>query len=123
MIFNNSKPIYIQILELINYKIMNQEWNPDERIPSVRDLAISYEVNPNTIMRVYERLQSDEIIYKRRGLGYYLSLDARDKIVVRSKNEFITDELPKIFAKLDTFSITISDLEKLYSEYSKLRMH
>ena len=121
MIFNNSQPIYIQILELINYKIMNQEWKPDERIPSVRDLAVSYEVNPNTIMRVYERLQSDEVIYKRRGLGYYLSIDARDKIVIRSKNEFIADELPKIFAKLDTFSITISDLEKLYSEYYNLK--
>lgn len=119
MIFNNNQPIYIQILELINYKIISGEWLPDQRIPSVRDLAVEYEVNPNTVMRAYERLQSDEIIYKRRGIGYYLSLDAREKTAQHSKNEFITNELPKVFSKLEAFSITISEFETLLSEYKK----
>ena len=117
MIFNNNQPIYIQILELINDKIINEEWIADERIPSVRDLAMKYEVNPNTVMRAYERLQSDEIIYKRRGIGYYLSPDARDKTFLYYKNEFICSELPKLFAKLNTFSITMSELEEIYSKF------
>lgn len=117
MIFNNKQPIYIQILELINYKIMNEEWIADERIPSVRDLAMSYEVNPNTVMRAYERLQNDEIIYKRRGLGYYLSVDACEKIFLQEKEDFIANELPKVFSKLETFSISISELEILLSSY------
>lgn len=119
MIFNNNQPIYLQILELINYKIMNKEWIPNERIPSVRDLAVEYEVNPNTVMRAYDILQSSEIIYKRRGVGYFLSLDAREKTVLHSKNEFISNELPKVFAKLETFSITISELESIYSKYKE----
>ncbi len=117
MIFNNNQPIYIQILELINDKILNKEWIADERIPSVRDLAMKYEVNPNTVMRAYERLQSDEIIYKRRGIGYFLALDAREKTFLYYKNEFINNELPKVFAKLNTFSITINELEEIYSKF------
>ena len=117
MIFNDNQPIYLQILELINYKIMNEEWMPDERIPSVRDMAVAYEVNPNTVMRAYDILQNGEIIFKRRGVGYYLASDAREKTVVQSKNEFISNDLPKIFAKLDAFAITLSELEDIYSKY------
>ena len=117
MIFNDNQPIYLQILELINYKIMNEEWMPDERIPSVRDMAVAYEVNPNTVMRAYDILQNGEIIFKRRGVGYYLASDAREKTVVQSKNEFISNDLPKLFAKLDTFAITLSELEDIYSKY------
>ena len=117
MIFNDNQPIYLQILELINYKIMNEEWIPDERIPSVRDMAVTYEVNPNTVMRAYDILQNGEIIFKRRGVGYYLASDAREKTVVQSKNEFISNDLPKIFAKLDAFAITLSELEDIYSKY------
>ena len=117
MIFNDNQPIYLQILELINYKIMNEEWIPDERIPSVRDMAVTYEVNPNTVMRAYDILQNGEIIFKRRGVGYYLASDAREKTVVQSKNEFISNDLPKLFAKLDTFAITLSELEDIYSKY------
>ena len=117
MIFNDNQPIYLQILELINYKIMNEEWIPDERIPSVRDMAVTYEVNPNTVMRAYDILQNGEIIFKRRGVGYYLASDAREKTVVQSKNEFISNDLPKLFAKLDTFEITLSELEDIYSKY------
>ena len=117
MIFNDNQPIYLQILELINYKIMNEEWIPDERIPSVRDMAVTYEVNPNTVMRAYDILQNGEIIFKRRGVGYYLASDAREKTVLQSKNEFISNDLPKLFAKLDTFAITLSELEDIYSKY------
>ena len=117
MIFNDNQPIYLQILELINYKIMNEEWIPDERIPSVRDMAVTYEVNPNTVMRAYDILQNGEIIFKRRGVGYYLASDAREKTVVQSKNEFISNDLPKLFAKLDTFAITLNELEDIYSKY------
>ena len=117
MIFNDNQPIYLQILELINYKIMNEEWIPDERIPSVRDMAVTYEVNPNTVMRAYDILQNGEIIFKRRGVGYYLASDAREKTVLQSKNEFISNDLPKLFAKLETFSIPLSELEDIYSKY------
>lgn len=116
MIFSNQRPIYIQIIEQIHFKILTGEWVPDERIPSVRDLAVLYEVNPNTVMRAYEKLQSKEIIYNKRGMGYFLSSDAQETVRGKQRDEFEREELPKIFEKMSTLGISINDFIRLYKE-------
>lgn len=117
MFFNNNLPIYIQIIDLIYIKILKQEWLPLERVPSVRDLASLYQVNPNTVMRVYERLQSDEIIFNKRGLGYFLSEDAVKRVSYLSKTSFIDNDLPDFFEKMESLSIPIDELSNLYKKW------
>ncbi|MDD4292288.1 MAG: GntR family transcriptional regulator, partial [Bacteroidales bacterium] len=77
MEFNEHKPIYLQISDTICDKILGEEWREEERIPSVRELGITLGVNPNTIMRTYDHLQSVEIIYNKRGVGYYITTGAK----------------------------------------------
>jgi DNA-binding transcriptional regulator YhcF (GntR family) len=65
MQFRESQAIYLQIADYVCEKIMLKEWKAEERIPSVRELAVQLEVNPNTVMRTYEFLQQQEIIYNQ----------------------------------------------------------
>ena len=81
MEFNDKQAIYLQIVEYIYDRILTDDWKGDERVPSVRDLAVELQVNPNTVMRAYELLQNNEIIVNRRGVGNFLGSDAKSKII------------------------------------------
>ena len=72
MEFNESQAIYLQIADYICEKILSREWKEEERVPSVRDLAVEIEVNPNTVMRTYSFLQEKNIITNQRGLVFLL---------------------------------------------------
>ena len=76
MDFDNSKPIYIQIYDSVCERILSGDLKPDERILSVREYGASVGVNPNTVMRTYEKLTADKIIYNKRGIGYFISPEA-----------------------------------------------
>ncbi len=121
MIFNNQQPIYIQIIGQMYLRILSNEWLPDNRIPSVRDTAIRFEVNPNTVMRSYERLQQNNIIYNKRGMGYYLSPNALEQVKSEQKEEFYKNELPKIFEKITSLGITPDDIKIQLDEWNKGR--
>lgn len=116
MEFNEGKAIYLQIVETICDKIVKKEWGEEERIPSVRELASSFEVNPNTVMRTYNHLQQMEIIYNKRGIGYFLSQEAYNKTIEWKKDEFIQTELPLFIQKMDALGYTITDLKELLKE-------
>ena len=113
MDFNQNKPIYLQIADSICEKILKGEHLPDERILSVRELGISLGVNPNTIVRSYQLLESQEIIYNKRGLGYFVKEGAVARIKENVKNEFIATELPQFKAKAQMLGITKEELIKL----------
>ncbi|MCK9629087.1 MAG: GntR family transcriptional regulator [Bacteroidales bacterium] len=110
MEFNEHKPIYLQIADNLCDKILGGEWQPEERIPSVRELGILLGVNPNTIMRTYEHLQSAEVIFNKRGVGYFISRNAKDTIIAVQRNQFIQEELPKILKKMSLLGINPSEV-------------
>ena len=76
MEFRETQSIYLQIADYVCEKILLKEWSPGGRIPSVRELAIQLEVNPNTVMRSYEFLQQEQIIFNQRGIGFFAAEDA-----------------------------------------------
>ena len=76
MQFRETVSIYLQIADYICERILLKQWKVDERIPSVRELAMQLEVNPNTVMRTYDFMQQQSIIYNQRGIGYFVSPDA-----------------------------------------------
>ncbi|MDD3033749.1 MAG: GntR family transcriptional regulator [Bacteroidales bacterium] len=110
MEFNEHKPIYLQIADNLCDKILSGEWQPEERIPSVRELGIVLGVNPNTIMRTYDHLQSADVIFNKRGVGYFISKDAKETIIAAQRNQFIQEELPKILKKMALLGINPSEV-------------
>ena len=119
MNFKNDKAIYLQIADYFYESILTKDMNSDERIPSVRDLAIETEVNPNTVMRTYKHLQDSNIIYNKRGIGYFISEDAYQITHNMKKEEFITEKLPEFFKSMQNLNISISEIEELFKDYVK----
>ena len=112
MDFKKQKPIYHQIADMLCERIVGDEWKAEERIPSVRDVAIQLGVNPNTVMRTFEFLQQVEIIYNKRGVGYFVSPDAKDKILALRRKEFVEEELPEFVQKMKLLGLRFDDLKK-----------
>jgi len=117
MNFSHSQPIFIQIVNLICRRALDGTYQPDNRIPSVRELAVEVEVNPNTVMRSFERLQNEGIIYMKRGLGYYISPDAPQKILEQRRTAFLQEELPQLFSEMKLLGIDFDAISRAYSVY------
>ena len=110
MEFNSNKSIYLQICDAICEQILSGTLKPDERIPSVREYGAEIGVNPNTIMRSYEKLTADGIIYNKRGIGYFISPDAGETVLAAQRKEFMEEELPQILRRMKLLGITIDEL-------------
>ena len=110
MEFNSNKSIYLQICDTICEQILSGTLRPDERIPSVREYGAEIGVNPNTIMRSYEKLTADGIIYNKRGIGYFISPDARETVLEAQRKEFLEEELPQILRRMKLLGIDPSTL-------------
>ena len=110
MEFNSNKSIYLQICAAICEQILSGTLKPDERIPSVREYGSEIGVNPNTIMRSYEKLTADGIIYNRRGIGYFISPDALQTVLEAQRKEFMEEELPQILRRMKLLGIDPSTL-------------
>ena len=110
MEFNSNKSIYLQICDAICEQILSGTLRPDERIPSVREYGAEIGVNPNTIMRSYEKLTADGIIYNKRGIGYFISPDAHETVLAAQRKEFMEEELPQILRRMKLLGIDPSVL-------------
>lgn len=121
MNFKDDKAIYLQLADYFYESILTQGFKPDERIPSVRDLAIDTEVNPNTVMRTYKHLQDNDIIYNKRGIGYFVSNDAYKITHKMKKEEFINEQLPEFFKTIKYLNINFAEIENLYQTYLNSR--
>ncbi len=119
MEFNNNQAIYLQIAEMICERILLDQFREDERIPSVREMAVQLEVNPNTVMHTFEFLQAKEIITNKRGIGYFVSVDGKEKAAVFRKNEFLMNVLPQLFKTADLLHISWEELKDLYIAQKK----
>jgi DNA-binding transcriptional regulator YhcF (GntR family) len=114
MEFINNKGIFLQIADNISEKVIEGQYPPGEKIPSVRELATDIGVNPNTVMRTYSELQSRGIIENKRGIGYYVSENAEEIILKLKKKEFFENELPLILKQTKILGITLKDLEPYF---------
>ncbi len=116
MKFSEHKAIYLQIADIICDRVLNSTYLADERIPSIRELGPDLGVNPNTVMRTYEYLKSLNIIYDKRGLGFFISPEAMNIVKNLYKREFYDIELPAIVKKMKLLDINVGDLAKKIDE-------
>lgn len=118
MIFKeNAKPIFMQIADRIRDEVMAGTFAEGSRIPSVRDYAATLQVNANTVMRSYEHLTREGIIFNRRGIGFFIAEDARARITLISRETFLGEELTDIFRRLNLLGITPDGLKERYEKY------
>jgi len=117
MDFRTDRAIYLQIADYICEMILTEQWAAGTKIPSIRELAVDIEVNPNTVMRTYNHLQDQEIIFNRRGIGYFVAAEGLSKTKQMKQDEFISSDLPRLFRTLYVLAISIDDLKKLYDKY------
>lgn len=117
MQFKENQTIYLQIAERISDEILLGHYAIGARIPSVREYAALVEVNANTVMRSYEFLQTQGIIFNKRGIGFFVAPDAKIKIREYRRNEFLKNELPRFFIQLYTLHIPMDEIDSMYREF------
>lgn len=118
MTFNNDKAIYIQMADRLCDDILAGTYSDDDRVPSVREYAVSLEVNTNTAVKAYDQLARDGIIYNRRGLGYFVTPGARDNIMQARRKAFLDTTLPSLFRDMRLLGIGIDDIVREWNTRS-----
>lgn len=116
MDFKTERPIYQQIIDLVYASIAEGRWREPERIPSVREFAAQLQVNPNTVMRAYERLQATDVIVNRRGIGFFVAVGAKEQVLVLKRKDFFEVVLPELFAAMQTLEIDIREVLAAYKK-------
>ncbi len=117
--FKKQQAIYEQIADSLCDLILKGELAEEEKIASIRESAITMEVNPNTVQRAYEWLQQQEIIYTKRGRGYFVSEGASKKVMEAKKQQFLKETLPEFFKSMQLLDINADELMILYQEFIK----
>ncbi len=110
MTFTNDKAIYIQMADRLCDEILAGKYKDDDRIPSVREYAVLLEVNTNTAVKAYDELSRQNIIYNKRGLGYFVSPGAREQILAERRRDFIDNKLPDLFREMKLLGIKREDV-------------
>ena len=119
MQFKESQAIYLQIADYVCEQVLLKEWKTDQRIPSVRELAMLLEVNPNTVMRTFDFLQQQEIIYNQRGIGYFVSSTAYKNALQYRKSEFTEKDMPAVFRNMYLLGMELEELKPRFEKYKK----
>ena len=119
MNFSNDKPIYIQMADRLCDEILAGKYHDDDRIPSVREYAVLLEVNTNTAVKAYDELARANIIYNKRGLGYFVTPGAKKQILKERKKEFMKERLPELFRQMQLLGITLEDVKVAYEAQQK----
>ena len=101
MQFEEQTPIYLQIGDVVVENVLRGRWQPGGRIPSIRELAVSVEVSPNTVTRTYAHLQERGIIVNQRGLGYFVAPEGKGSARALLAEGFVGTEMPTFFRRMD----------------------
>ena len=114
MNFSTDKAIYIQIADRLCDEILTGKYVDDGRIPSVREYSVLLEVNTNTAVKSYDLLEQQGVIYKKRGLGYFVTAGAKEQILRERRREFMETRLPEMFRQMRLLGIGMEEVEKAW---------
>ncbi len=116
MIFTNDKAIYLQMGDRLCDEILAGTYREDDRIPSVREYAVLLQVNTNTAVKAYDDLARANIIYNKRGLGYFVSPGAKEQILTERRRDFMESKLPEMFRQMQLLGIGIEEVDKAWNK-------
>lgn len=117
MDFDTNIPVYLQIISYLKDKIIKQDLKEGEKMPSVRELAKELKVNPNTVQRAYRELESEDMIYSKRGMGSYVTQDTQK---INGLKRAVAKEIVEDFAtRMGNIGLTKDDMLEIIQDYVK----
>lgn len=108
--WNESQPIYRQLRDRVVAMILDGVLREGDPLPSVRTVAAEYRVNPLTVLKSYQGLVDEELVEKRRGLGMYIKIGARNLLLEGERQKFLNEEWPRISANIQRLGLKMEDL-------------
>ena len=108
--WNDSAPIYRQLKERVIAMMLDGELKPGDALPSVRQVAAEYKLNPITVSRAYQELADEALVEKRRGLGMYVTEEASKKLLASERQRFLTEEWPLVLERIQRLGLSTEDL-------------
>ena len=110
--WNEDQPIYRQLMEEMVARILDQTYREGDMLPSVRQLAMDYGVNPLTAAKAYQELAKFDLTEKRRGIGFVVKAGVRDALLKREKTKFLKEEWPQIVTRMKRLEVNVEELLK-----------
>src|ERR1700704_3122563 len=108
--WNDSQPIYRQLRDRVVAMILDGLLNEGDPLPSVRNVAAEFRVNPLTVLKAYQQLVGEELVETRRGLGMFVNAGARDLLLKAERQKFLDDEWPRVAATIQRLGLTPEEL-------------
>ena len=114
--WNDNVPIYRQLRDRVVAMILDGVLNEGDPLPSVRQVAADYQINPLTVSKSYQELVDEQLVEKRRGLGMFVNQGARDVLLKSERERFLCEEWPALAARIKRMGL---DVERLLSQIDK----
>jgi GntR family transcriptional regulator len=108
--WNDSTPIYRQLRDRVVAMILDGVLKQGDPLPSVRQVAADFQINPITVSKAYQELVDENLVEKRRGLGMYVTEGARSALMKSERDRFHSDEWPMLYARLQRLGLSLKDL-------------
>jgi GntR family transcriptional regulator len=108
--WNDSTPIYRQLRDRVVAMILDGVLKQGDPLPSVRQVAGDFQINPITVSKAYQELVDENLVEKRRGLGMYVTDGARDALLKSERERFLREEWPTLSARLDRLGLSLKEL-------------
>jgi len=108
--WNDSQPIFRQLRDRVVAMILDGVLEEGDPLPSVRNVAAEYRVNPLTVLKSYQGLVDEELVEKKRGLGMFIKTGARKLLLQTERQKFLTEDWPRIHATMLRLALTVEEL-------------
>jgi GntR family transcriptional regulator len=108
--FNDGQPIYRQLRDNVVAMILDGVLKEGDPLPSVRNVAAEYRVNPLTVLKAYQELVDEDLVEKRRGLGMFVKSGARNHLLKGERQKFLSEQWPRVYATIQRLGLTPKDL-------------
>ena len=108
--WNDGQPIYRQLRDLVAAMILDGVLSEGDPLPSVRNVAAEYRVNPLTVLKAYQQLVDERLVESRRGRGMFVTLGARERLLLAERQRFLEEQWPRIHATIQRLGLTMDEL-------------
>ena len=108
--WNDNAPIYRQLKDRIVGMLLDGLLKPGDALPSVRQIAADFQLNPITVLRAYQELADETLVEKKRGIGMYVTDGARDKLIVSERERFLKVEWPAVIERIRRLGMSTEEL-------------
>ena len=108
--WNDTQPIYRQLRDRVVAMILDGVLNEGDPLPSVRNVAAEYRVNPLTVLKSYQQLVDEQLVEKKRGRGMFINAGARNSLLRGERQKFLADQWPRVYATIQRLGLTPQEL-------------